>query len=134
MKRKGYDSRTISFLSKSFFTENEEKQMPNGVDRNFVRYMSCISGFRAKFNHWPTRVRLDSSFVEELKEVMRNEDFQRMNEKITIIPDNSNPWDGLYVAEDEEGNSYDLMQHGHGPRELGVRNWLGIRWPDYGPD
>lgn len=65
--------------------------MPNGVDRNFVRYISCISGFRATFNHWPTRVRLDPSFIEELKEVMASEDYQKMSQKITIIPDNSNP-------------------------------------------
>ena len=54
--------------------------MPNGVDRNFVRYISCIGGFRAIFNHWPTKVRLDSSFIEELKEVMKHEDYQKMTE------------------------------------------------------
>ena len=86
-----------------------EASMPNGADRNFVRYISCIAGFRAKFNHWPTKIRLDSNFIEELKEVMKHEDYKKMNLMITIIPDNSNPWDGLYIAEDEEGNTYDLM-------------------------
>ena len=108
--------------------------MPNGVDRNFVRYMSCISGFRAKFNHWPRKVRLDPSFIEELKEVMTDEDYRKMSQRVILIPDNSNPWDGLFIAEDDEGNSYDLMQHGHGPSKMNVLSWLGIQWPDYGPD
>jgi hypothetical protein len=108
--------------------------MPNGADRNFVRYTSCIRGFRAKFNHWPTRVRLDPSFIEELKEVMTKEDYKKMNQKIKLIPDHSNPWDGLYIAEDDDGNTYDLMQCGHGPGEINVIDWLGIKWPDYGSD
>ena len=108
--------------------------MPNGVDRNFVRYIDCIAGFSEMFNHWPTKVRLDSSFIEELKEVMKHEDYQKMNQIITIIPDNSNPYDGLYIAEDDEGNTYDLMQQGHGSGKIDVLNWLGIEWPDYGPD
>ena len=108
--------------------------MPNGVDRNFQRYISCIGGFRATFNHWPTKVRLDSGFIDELKEVMPHEDFQKMSKMITLIQDNSNPWDGLYIAEDDVGNTYDLMQHGHGPGDIDVLNWLGIKWPDYGPD
>jgi hypothetical protein len=92
--------------------------MPNGVDRNFVRYISCISGFKTKFNHWPTKVRLDQSFIEELKEIMTNEDYQRMAQKIIIVPDDSNPWDGLYISEDDLGNTYDLMKDGHGPSEM----------------
>jgi hypothetical protein len=108
--------------------------MPNGVDRNFVRYISCIGGFRARFNNWPTKVRLDSSFIEELKEVMTHEDYRKMNQMVTLIPDDSNPWDGLYFAEDDEGNTYDLMKHGHGSGERDVLNWLDIEWPDYDPD
>ena len=108
--------------------------MPNGVDSDFVRYIRCIKGFRVKFNHWPTKVRLDSSFIEELKEVMKHEDYLKMNQKISLITDDSNPWDGLYIAEDDEGNTYDLMQHEHEPSEIDALNWLGIEWPDYGPD
>lgn len=108
--------------------------MPNGYDRNFVRYISCLSGFRNKFKHWPTKVRLDPSFIKELKEVMTDEDYRKMSQKVTIIPDNSNPWDGLYIAEDDEGNSYDLMQHGHASGNMDVLGWFGIKWPQYGVD
>ena len=104
--------------------------MSNGTDRNFVRFINCIGSFRARFNHWPTKVRLDSSFIDELKEIMQHEDYQKMNQVITIIPDNSNPWDGLYIAEDDEGNNYDLMEKGYRPTEEDVLDWLGIEWPD----
>jgi len=108
--------------------------MPNGADRDFVRYMSCISGFKAKFNHWPTKIRVDRTFIKELKEVMIPDDYRKMCQKITLIPDDSNPWDGLYIAEDDEKHAYDLMQHGHGASQIDVLNWLGIQWPDYGED
>ncbi|MBN1472052.1 MAG: hypothetical protein JW925_09740 [Syntrophaceae bacterium] len=109
--------------------------MPNGVDRNFVRYISCISGFKNKFKHWPTRIRLDSQFIKELNEVMTHEDYLKMSQKVTLISDDSNPWDGIYIAEDDNGNTYDLMRHGHGPgRHDDVLNWFGIKWPNYGED
>ena len=106
--------------------------MPNGANRNFVRYISCISGFRATFNHWPTKVRLDLGFMKELREVMAPEDYRKMSQTITLIPDGSNPWDGSYIAEDDEGNTYDLIRRGHGPSHIDVLGWLGIKYPDYG--
>ncbi len=105
--------------------------MPNGADRNFVRFISCLGGFRVKFKKWPTKVRLDPSFITELNEEMTTEDYQKMTKKISIIPDNSNPWDGLYIAEDYEGNTYDLMRSGHPSEEVDVLKWLEIKWPDY---
>ena len=105
--------------------------MPNGVDRNFVRFISCIEGFREKFNTWPTKVRLDPGFIKELNDVMDFEDYQKLIGKITLISDSSNPWDGLYVAEDDEGNLYDLMVSGHASGDIDVLKWLDINWPDY---
>jgi hypothetical protein len=108
--------------------------MPNGVDRTFVRFISCIEGFKTKFNNWPTKVRLGPSFINELKEVMDLEDYRKLTNNIMLIPDESNPHDGLYVAEDDEGNAYDLMQSGHPSGGVDVLGWLDIKWPDYGPD
>ena len=82
--------------------------MPNGVDANFIRFISCIRGFREKFNHWPAKVRVDSIFVDELKTVMKQEEYIKLNNKIAIISDDSDPWDGLFVSEDDDGNEYDL--------------------------
>jgi len=105
--------------------------MPNGADRNFVRFISCISGFKSIFNHWPSNIRIDPSFIQELEEVMEIQDYQKLCEKIALIPDNSNPWDGLYIAEDDEGNKYDLMKHGHKSGQSDVLEWLDIQWPEY---
>ena len=108
--------------------------MPNGVDRRFVRFVSCIETFKLKFNAWPTKMRLDPSFINESKEVMDLEDQKKLTHKITLIPDESNPYDGLYIAEDDEGNAVDLMQSGHGFGDVDALRWLDIKWPDYGPD
>ena len=105
--------------------------MPNGIDRNFHRFVSCIKGFESKFNSWPTKMRIDPMFINELEEVMPLEDYHRLVKKIKLIPDESNPWDGLYIAEDDEGNTYDLMQSGHGSGEVDVLEWLDIKWPYY---
>ena len=108
--------------------------MPNGVDKNFVRFISCISGFKERWDGWPTRIRLDPSFIRELGEVMSNADLQTMKDQIALITDRSNPLDSLFIAEDDDGHTYDLMKDGYGGGEADVLGWLGIEWPDYGPD
>ena len=84
--------------------------MPNGADRNFVRFIRCIETFKLKFNKWPTKIRLDNSFIRELQAVLSYDDYKRLNDKITLIPDDSNPFDGMYVAKDDEGNVVDLIR------------------------
>ena len=108
--------------------------MPNGVDRNFVRFISCIKGFRLRYGSWPKQVRLDPSFIDELHEVILEDDFEQISNKLSLIPDESNPYDGLYIAEDNVGNAYDLMAFGHPSGDVDALNWLGIEWPDYGPE
>lgn len=105
--------------------------MPNGADRNFVRFVRCIELFRTQFNKWPSRVRLDPSFIKELQEVISEEAYGRLREKIEIIPDNSNPYDGLYVAEDDEGNILDSIRPKYTTKGVNAMEWLGIEWPDY---
>ena len=105
--------------------------MPNGEDRNFVRFIGCIGGFRDRFNKWPTKMKLDPDFIEELTEVLPPEDFQKLTRKMELIADDSNPWDGLYVAEDGEGHVYDLMKSGHGGKQNDVLRWLCVSWPNY---
>lgn len=105
--------------------------MPNGADRNFVRFIRCIESFRIQFNKWPTKVRLDPSFIEELREVISEEDHERLCDKIEIIPDDSNPYDGLYIAEDDDGNVVDLMQAKFTIKDADAMKWFEIDWPDY---
>ena len=108
--------------------------MPNGADRNFVRFIRCIETFRIKYNKWPTRVRLDPSFIRELQEAMSDEDHKKLNDKIMIIPDDSNPYDGLYIAENDEGDVVDLIRSEFISGDADAIGWLKISWPDYGPD
>jgi len=74
--------------------------------REILRNFRCIETFRIQFNKWPTRVRLDPGFIRELQEVMSDEDYGKLEGKIEIVSDDSNPYDGLYIAEDDEGNSF----------------------------
>ena len=104
--------------------------MPNGADRDFVRFISCIRGFKAKFAAWRTKVRLDPSFIKELKEVMDIEDYNKLTQEIALIPDRSNPYDGVYIAEDDKGNASNAMHSAHITEE-DVLEWLDIKWPDY---
>ena len=61
-------------------------------------------------SEWPTKIRLDNSFIRELQAVLSYDDYKRLNDKITLIPDDSNPFDGMYVAKDDEGNVVDLIR------------------------
>jgi len=105
--------------------------MPNGVDRNFARFIRCIETFRIQYNKWPSMVCLDPSFIKELHEVMSDEDYKMMEAKIKIIPDDSNPYDGLYIAEDDEGNEVDLIRAKFTNSDVSAVEWFGIKWPDY---
>ena len=40
--------------------------MPNGDDKNWVRNCSAIDGFRARYNHWPSSVRLPPDYFENV--------------------------------------------------------------------
>jgi len=105
--------------------------MPNGADRDFHRFIRCIETFRIQHGKWPSRVRLDPSFIKELHVVMSDKDYAKMEAKIKIFPDDSNPYDGLYIAEDDEGNEVDLIRAKFITGDVSAIEWFGIKWPDY---
>ena len=108
--------------------------MPNGADRDFVRFIRCIETFRILHDRWPTSIRLDTAFIMELQKVLSDDDYKKLNTKITIIPDGNNPYDGLFIAEDDEGNTLDLLRSKFITGDVNAVQWLGISWPDYGSD
>ena len=65
--------------------------MPNGMDRDFDRFMSSIAAFKEKYNHWPTKVRVEQEFSEELRDVMGEEDYRKLTNKIHLISDSVHP-------------------------------------------
>lgn len=116
--------------------------MPNGADRNFVRFLRCIAGFKMLFGKWPTKILLDPDVINEIKKVMDAHDFAKIQENIELVQDDGSIGDYPYIAEDDDGNSYDL--HGAQPTETanlkfgeevvsnnGVMQWLDIEYPDY---
>jgi len=105
--------------------------MPNGMDRDFVRFMSCIASFKKRFGHWPTKVRIEPGFSEELMDVMGLRDYQKLIAKIQLIADPVHPYDGTYIAEDDQENAYDLLICGHLGDVSEAVKWLDIKWPDY---
>ena len=64
--------------------------MPNGVDKNWFRLLGTLNGFHTEFGHWPKWVRLDPMSLEDLREfILGPKAFEAVNEKVTLIPDES---------------------------------------------
>ena len=61
--------------------------MPNGESKNWIRFCAAINGFRARFNIWPDRVRVPGLFIQELKNVLPSESFDKLCSKINLIGD-----------------------------------------------
>jgi hypothetical protein len=99
--------------------------MPNGHDRDWIRFCLAVRGFRAKHGTWPTRMRLDPGYIEEFRRsLLSSEDFQALQTKIELIPEA----DALFVAEDGQGHTYTYgTETLHWEREdIDAKSWLGI--------
>ena len=76
--------------------------MPNGHDRDWVRFCMAVRGFRARHGAWPTRMRLDPSYIEEFRRsLLSPADFERLQAQIELIPESN----ASFVAEDERGRT-----------------------------
>jgi len=105
--------------------------MSNGLDADFVQFVSCIAGFKEKFHSWPTKVRVYPGFPEGLKRVTGIEYYRKLTDKIDLIVDPVHPYYDTFIAEDHQGNVYDLLVSGHLANGENVIDWLGIEWPEY---
>jgi len=96
--------------------------MPNGVERNYIRFLSVLEGFYVRFGSWPTRIYLPPYIIDYLPKFLTQEEFSRIEEKLELIAD-----DKLIVAEDNEGRRHDFMKEGF-PSHADVKpsQWLGI--------
>ena len=103
--------------------------MINGESRNWIRFQLTLEAFYTLYNKWPTTIRLYSFFIEELREKLSGNDFQRLQDKIQMIPDDDNP----FLASDDEGNEFDYCR-GSSPDGLPPEralDWLQVEEPDY---
>jgi hypothetical protein len=99
--------------------------MPNGHDRDWVRFCLAVRGFRAKHGSWPTRMRLDPRYIDEFREsLLSPADFEKLQAKVRLIPET----DASFAAEDEQGRTYSHATESlHGEREeIDAQEWLGV--------
>lgn len=100
--------------------------MPNGYDRNWIRLAGVLEGFFETHGHWPSRVRVNLTSLENLRnDLFTPASWDRMTERIQFIPDESV---GM-VAEDAVGNAYSFGQPHPRKSCPSVVAWLGVR-PD----
>jgi hypothetical protein len=101
--------------------------MPNGHDKNWIRLLGAIDGFRVRYGAWPTRIRIFPASLRNIREDLFSPDlFVKLTEKIQLVADEL-----AMVAEDEHGNSYSYGIDGFPPNRPSpnASQWLGIQ-PD----
>jgi len=105
--------------------------MPNGESRNWVRLQITLETFHALYGKWPTTIRLYPFFIDGLKKKLSPKDFQTLQSKIKLVPDQENP----FLCYDADGNQFDYAHGGNSvPKEkssVKAIDWLGINEPDY---
>ena len=85
--------------------------MPNGHDKNWVRFCAAVDGFRLKHGDWPTRLRVFPGALESLEALFSNEDFRRIQSIIALVADE----EGSFIAEDDQGRQHNYGQVGFPP-------------------
>jgi hypothetical protein len=78
--------------------------MPNGHDKNRIRLLGAIDGFRAKHDAWPTRVSIFPGSLRDIREDLFSPDlYAKLTDRVQLIAN-----EAPFVAEDDHGNSYSL--------------------------
>lgn len=103
--------------------------MPNGESKNWIRLLTTLESFYALHGRWPTIIHLCSSFIDQLEEKLSKKDFERLQSKIKLVPDEDNP----FQAFDADGNEFnytrDISPEG-GP-SANAFVWLNVYEPAY---
>ena len=94
--------------------------MPNGIDRNWVRFCAAVNGFRARYHHWPTKMRMYENAIEFL---FKPDTVSKLKEKMKLIYD-----DSPFIAEDDHGNCYNYADEGFSDvqPDIDARAWLEV--------
>lgn len=100
--------------------------MPNGESKNWVRLCGAIKESRGRYGSWPTRIRLYPDLINDLRSILSEEEFAKVENKIHLIAD-----DLPFVAGDGEGRSYRHGEEGSHTKEpdISPAEWLGV-FPD----
>ena len=103
--------------------------MPNGESKNWIRFQRSLESFFVLYCKWPTKSYVYPLFIKELKEKFSPEDFQKINSRIELIPDDDNP----FLCCDDVGNKFDYSTDSS-PQESSKTkaiDWLKVKTPDY---
>lgn len=101
--------------------------MPNGEGKNWIRLCGAIDGFRSRHESWPTIIRLGSTYLDNIRSILKPNEYIKLLTKLNIVVDNVH-----IIAEDDSGRNYDYEKEGFPETKPDVkaRDWLGIT-PDY---
>ena len=99
--------------------------MPNGDDKNLVRFCAAVSGFRSRYKKWPSRVVLGPDYLDDLRHILSTGDFARVSSLVTLVPKEG----GLITAEGDSGERYDYSADGFVkvPPDIDAYQWFGLR-------
>jgi hypothetical protein len=96
--------------------------MPNGHDKNWIRLRAAIEGFYVRYGHWPTRVRMFSGALADIRDhLFTPADFAQLASKVRLIAD-----EAPFVAEDDMGNIYNYGQEGFERPSMRAEDWLRV--------
>ncbi|MFT7620613.1 MAG: hypothetical protein ACI97A_004270 [Planctomycetota bacterium] len=82
--------------------------MPNGHDKNWVRFCAAVDGFKARHGKWPVRVALDQGYIDGFEMLFATDDLQTIRSKVELTP----RADAHMIAEDDDGNEYNYAEEG----------------------
>ena len=71
-----------------------------------MRFLVTLESLHAVYGDWPSVIHLYPFFIDELRKKLSAEDFQKLQSKIRIEPDEDRP----FLALDEVGNKFDYAQ------------------------
>lgn len=102
--------------------------MPNGHDKNWIRLCAAIDGFRIRYGHWPTNVKITPISLEDIRDnLFTPNEYAHINTKVTLIGIKDE--DGKsFIAGDGSDRSYDYSAEGFSGQQPSptAAEWLGV--------
>ena len=101
--------------------------MPNGHDKNWVRLCAAIDGFRVRFGHWPTNVRINPISLENIRDdLFTPNEYAQINTKVTLrgVDEEGKS----FIAGDGSDRIYDYSTDGFPEQRPSpsAAEWLGV--------
>ena len=72
------------------------------------RICCCLTGFKARYGHWPSKLKVDPKVPSYLEELLTREALQALKDRITIEAANELM---DFIAMDDSGNEWSYAKH-----------------------